>query len=601
MVTQPNRREYGSGLPGLVAIHTGATAFAVLVLALVERVGLPDALTGMLLFAVIPASLLAAGLFGATMRAEDYFQAGRRVPTLTNGIAGASDWIGGALYLGLVAAFFGNADSGLTMLIGWTGGFALLVLLVAPAIGRSEAASPAEFLGRRFASRAVRALAALAVIAIALPFLIAEIAILLLLAESVLHVGPAGALALALGGAVLAALAGGMRALTFGHVLFFGILAFAVLAPAIILALHLAELPDPLAALGRSVTGAGPDIATPELLQNGALALAMMLGTAGMPHLMLRARASSGGKTARRSMLLSFVLVGLVALLLAAYALLGGFMLNEAIDGRGIDRLPRWIYDYGAQGLVSVCGAEARSPSALVVACPAMVDGDALFSAADIAIEPFAFAALVPVIAGLPYILTALVGIAAIGAILNAAGSLGFVAANALSEDIGAVLTGPRTSNGRRLFLARLAFLAIAVFAAFAALAAPDIMTLIGWSFGFAAATLLPVTLIAILWPAAGRAAAFAGLAFGLVATGGYYAATTNGWLAPWPYLGIDEGGLRNAVAGLLILPLTAIVVAAVALAPAGLNRLRGRLRKPAAEPAQQTVPDSEETTKEPA
>lgn len=213
-----------------LAFVVGMLAFTAL-LAVLERrfgagawVGLVCLSASLVLYAVI-------GLFTRTADIDEYYVAGRRVPALFNGMATAADWVSAASFIGLAGFLVGNGYGGLVYLLGWTGGFCLVGVLLAPYIRKLGGYTIPEFLHLRYPGRGVRGCAAIATVLCSFFYLIAQIQGVGLIASRFVGVDFGIGVFFGLAGILVCSFLGGMRAVTWTQVAQCLVLLFAVLLP----------------------------------------------------------------------------------------------------------------------------------------------------------------------------------------------------------------------------------------------------------------------------------------------------------------------------------------------------------------------------------
>ncbi|WP_207476986.1 sodium:solute symporter family transporter [Arenibaculum pallidiluteum] len=513
----------------------------------------------MLALLAVPALVYVAVALGSRGRTpEDLLVADRRVGALPNGLATAADWVSAAMFVGLAGTLYVQGSSGLAFLLGWAGGLALAALAIAPGLRRSGAASVPDFLAGRFGGSVVRVAAVTVLAWCSFAFLMAQLAGAAAVATRFLGL-PFGA-AVWLGALLVLActLPGGLRSVTWTQVAQFAAIATAYLVPAAVIS---AAAPEGAIPLAEVMTGAAESGGrTP--LNFISLALALALGTAALPHLLQRFLAAPSAGSARRAggwALLFVVAIYLTAPLYAAFARseIQGSVVGARVDSLdGARALPRWVYEYGRLGMVSVCGKLPTTAGAVLDACRSAHGGasnPAPLAAGDVTIHPDLVVMAAPDMAGLPPVFGVLLAAGALAAALSTASGLVATLGAAAGHDVWFRLLDPRAPAARRVRALRLSMAGLTALAAYATAGAPFAMlTLVAWSFSLAAAGLLPALLLGLWWRRATAAGAVAGMVTGF-GTALWYLIRTE-MLGAAPLLGIDgiAAGAFGVPAGLL-------------------------------------------------
>lgn len=478
-VTEKSRRGTGVAYAGfLIAFLALAAALAVL-----EQVGLPDRVIGCVMVGAPTAIFIVIALACRTMKLQDYFLAGRRVPAFFNGLATFGTLVSGTAFLGLAGAFYRYGYDGLAIPLGWCAGLIIMALSTAPALRGSGSWTIPEYLGSRYRSGAVRMAAALALACSAFLLLAAEMALLGRVASDFFGMPFGAAVVAGVGLLLLTTVPGGMRSLTWAQAAQALVVLVAVLVPVALVSMRFYGTPLPPMAYGRladdllairSVVGAGSDgpfgfgglLAPVAGIGAGrflTLAGCVLLGTAAMPHILTRAVVAPNAPSARRG--------GLWALpLVIVFALTAPF--------------------YGPLAELASGGNPAQAnAAALVTDFPALAD--------------------------LPFAASALIMIGALAAILAAAGGMLLAAGSSLAHDVWDTAFGRSAPAMSRIFRARLGSVLMAAAAGYCAYSSTGAAPAMVWSFAVAAACLFPPTAMAIAWRGATAKGALCGMAAG--------------------------------------------------------------------------------------
>jgi cation/acetate symporter len=584
-------------------------------LSILEKEGVPRVWIGYLFMFVTVVIYAGIGLVSRTSDLAEYYVAGRRVPAVFNGMATAADWISAASFLSLAGGLYLQGFDGLAYLVGWTGGFCLVAMLIAPYIRKFGQYTIADFLGTRFRgpeeTHLVRILAVAATVFISFIYVVAQIYGVGLITSRFTGVDFSVGIFLGLASILVCSFLGGMRAITWTQVAQYIIILIAFMIPVSWLSLKHADslLPqisygqflnklsdkeqqfrtDPheqqvrdlymqqaaalktkieqlpeswlndRAALQRrldelkSGKGSLMDIrkassqlarypesaaeaaqrwndarqqllvkaqlpqsqfapyaaATPADAVNKrnnfiALVICLMLGTAALPHVLTRYYTTPSVTEARDSVFWSLFFIMLLYVTIPALAVLVKYDLYTNLVGSSFSHLPSWV-SYWAN-------IDKTNPLVSITD----INHDGLVQLAEITLDGDIIVLATPEIAGLPYVVSALVAAGGLAAALSTADGLLLTISNSLSHDIYFRIIDPHASTQKRVTISKLFLLLIALLAAYVASLKPaDILSLVGAAFSVAASTLFPALVLGIFWKRANHQGAIAGMIAG--------------------------------------------------------------------------------------
>lgn len=531
MTAQSRQRTPNPHLGAYYGIVASAFASLVVLLAMAEQLGWSDGAVARLMILLPLLLYLAIAVAARTLDVEDFFTSGRRVPQVYNAFLLAAITVGGTGFFAYTGAVFFLGFDALAIGLGWTCGLLLSGVLFVPYLRRAGAYTLPAFLGQRFRSHEIRlAASALQVVPTAL-LLAAEINIAATVAAIFL---PASYWVSVLLIAVLVAatgILGGMRALTWSGSAQFIAGAIGLAVPLIVVSVLLTNLPAPqftygemFGSLQSAETAAGmspvepgdigalpapePMAAVKPFLQTFgaitergffALFFCFALGTAALPSLIARSGVTCSVADQRRSTAWALLLVALFVITapsLAAFAKVLMFRDMALIPTEG---LPAWLSSLSLGQL-----AQASD-----------LNGDGTIGAGELLISRDGIALALPILAELPYVLTALMAAAGLAIALAAAGSHLFTLGASLADDIYGTLD-PKPIVLPRLMAAWAVIAACAfLVAVYLFIAEVDALHTAVTAFAFAAATFFPVLLLAIWWPRCTTWGALASLATG--------------------------------------------------------------------------------------
>ncbi|HET7864589.1 MAG TPA: sodium:solute symporter family protein [Burkholderiaceae bacterium] len=648
----------------------GFAAF-VLALAVLERQGLPRLWIGLVFLLSTVAVYACIGLVCRTTDPTEYYVAGRRVPALYNGMATGADWMSAASFLGMAGTLYLTGYGGLAFIMGWTGGFCLVALLLAPYLRKFGQYTIPDFLGARYDGNLVRIVAVAATVLCSFVYVVAQIyAVGLILARVAGFPFEIGVL-VGLGGVLLCSFLGGMCAVTWTQVAQYIILIVAYLVPVVWLSVKQTGVPVPQAVYGyqlqavsenearisadpreqeviaifkaraaaydaklrdvpralaeeraaaerklaelaagdapmdqvqaarRALAAVPRDEATARAAwtrgktENEARAkplagmpphaqpfagdpkgdaaqqqafddsrrnflaqvLCLMIGTAALPHVLMRYYTTPSVREARSSVTWSLFFIVLLYLTAPALAVLVKYEVLTSLVGTRFDELPAWIAQWSKvdPGLLSVSD----------------VNNDKVLQLGELKIGGDIIVLATPEIVGLPYVVSAMVAAGGLAAALSTADGLLLTIANALAHDLYYRILDPGASSTRRVTISKVLLLVTAVLAAVVAIQKPaDILDLVSAAFSFAAAAFFPALVLGIFWKRATRWAAALGMVAGLAVTCAYMI-TTQPWLRG--VFGITSPvnlwwGIQSISAGLFGVPVGFAVIVIVSL-----------------------------------
>jgi cation/acetate symporter len=299
------------------------------------------------------------------------------------------------------------------------------------------------------------------------------------------------------------------------------------------------------------------------------LILCLMVGTASLPHILMRYFTTPSVREARISCGWSLFFIFLLYFTAPSYAAFAKLEVYTNVIGAAMDQLPHWIYTYGALGLVKVCGVDATTLEAIRAACATKGSADGVLQLQDLAINTDVIVIATPEIAGMPYVIAGLVAAGGLAAALSTADGLLLAIANALSHDVYYKMVDPTASTARRLTVARILLVVVAVAAASLAATKPaDILSMVAWAFSLAAAGNFPALVLGIWSKRVNATGAVAGIIAGFGVTLFYLIGTQYGFdfakgtgdeMAEW-------FGVKNISAALFGLPVGFIVMYGVSL-----------------------------------
>ncbi|MFN6998478.1 sodium:solute symporter family protein [Elioraea tepidiphila] len=543
----------------IYAGYVGGFAFFVLILAGLEQMGVPDRIIGYLFVALTIGVYAYIGILSRTMQVSEYYVAGRRVPAIYNGMATGSDWMSAASFIGMAGSLYALGYGGLAFILGWTGGYVLVAILLAPYLRKFGQYTVPDFLGARYGGNVARFVGVIVLITASFVYVVAQIVGIGIITQRFLDVSFAVAVFIGLAGILVCSMMGGMRAVTWTQVAQYIVLIIAYLIPAILMSVKVTGVPIPqlmygvalekIEALEATMRAAG-QVMLPHTqafvgpnqqfdlnraINFFALIFCLMVGTASLPHILMRYFTTPSVREARNSVAWSLFFIFLLYFTAPAYAAFAKLEIYQNVIGQPIAQLPSWLQNW-----------QLMSPYGVPWVNVVDRNNDGILQLAEFSIHPDVIVLSTPEIAGLPYVIAGLVAAGGLAAALSTADGLLLALANALSHDIYYRMIDRHAPTRRRLIVARVLLISVAVVAAYTAghLGA-DILFLVAWAFSIAAAGLFAALVMGVWYKKTTNAGAIAGMLVGYVITFGYLIWSEFAGLSLMELVGSKEAIIR--------------------------------------------------------
>jgi cation/acetate symporter len=500
-------------------------------------------------------------------------------------MATGADWMSAASFIGMAGSLYLLGYDGLAFVLGWTGGYVLVAVLIAPFLRKFGAYTVPDFLSARFGGNTARFCGVIVLLACSFTYVTAQIFGTGLIAQRFLDMPFEWAVFVGLAGILVCSMLGGMKAVTWTQVAQYIVLIVAYLIPVIWLSAKKFGLPIPQLTYGGVIEQITQleqkfikeGLAPATMKQHVApftsyspanyfwLIFCLMVGTASLPHVLMRYFTTPSVKEARISVAWSLLFIFLLYFTAPAYAAFSKLEVYSTLIGKNIADLPMWVYNWGKLNLVTVCGKAAASAEAVKASCAAISGHAGILRWQDFGINTDVVVISTPEIAGLPYVITGLVAAGGLAAALSTADGLLLAIANALSHDVYYKMINPNAPTAKRLVVSRVLLVIVAIAAAWTAAQRPaDILAMVAWAFSLAAGGLFPALVLGIWWKRANSAGAVAGILAGFGATLGYLLVTRYFPGFGAAYLGM--GSLLNPVTGAPVVNIAAELAKAGAM-----------------------------------
>lgn len=638
--------------------------FFLISLVILEKEGVPRVWIGYLfLFATI-VLYAGIGVMSRTSDVTEYYVAGRRVPALFNGMATAADWMSAASFISLAGGLYLQGFDGLAYVMGWTGGFCLVALLIAPFLRKFGQYTIPDFLASRYGGRnrgeLVRILAVAATVIVSFTYVVAQIYGVGLITSRFTGVDFSVGIFLGLASILVCSFLGGMRAITWTQIAQYIIMLVAYMIPALWLSAKHSNVPVPQIAYGstllklserekvlandprelavrevfrqRAATYEKNLDALPQSLQieraemqyqvdqlkkNGAslmeirsaeralaaspssseqaerawndaktmnlaraapiiahatpfagnnqedsdnkrnnflaLVFCLMMGTAALPHILMRYYTTPSVQETRVSVFWSLFFIMLLYITIPTLAVLVKYDIYTSLVGTEFTKLPSWVSYWASIDRINPLVAISD------------INHDGIVQLAEIAIDGDIIVLAMPEIAGLPYVFSGLIAAGGLAAALSTADGLLLTISNSLSHDIYYKIADPSASTQKRVTISKLLLLVVALIAAYTASLKPgDILSLVGAAFSMASSALFPALALGVFWRRANHQGAIAGMITGFFVCV-YYMVHTNPTLGgsaagQWFHIAPISAGVFGVPAGLLAIMVVSLL-----------------------------------------
>jgi cation/acetate symporter len=554
----------------IFSIYTGAFILFTILLAILEYMKLIPNRGIAYTYLVVTIGVYALiGVLSRTAKPDQYYVAGRGVPAFFNGMATGADWMSAASFISMAGALYATGYDGLAYVSGWTGGYVLLAIYLAPFLRKFGAYTIPDFLALRYGGNAARVTGIVMAIGASFTYLIAQITGVGIIMGRFLGMDFNVGAFVGLAGILVCSMLGGMRAVTWTQVAQYIILILAYITPVAMLSWKHFGVPLPEFTYGavlqditnieRALVASGEvkklwvDLTPGGMLNWFALCFCMMVGTAGLPHILMRYYTTPSVKQARDSVGWSLFFIFLLYFTAPAYAAFAKWTVLKEVVGKKIAELPGWVGRWG-----DTIDGVARNQLGLFDIVDKNKDG--ILQLGDFVIKSTDFVVLAtPEIAGLPFVITGLVMAGGLAAALSTADGLLLTISNALSHDLYYKILNPQASIVKRLTAARILLVVAAIAGAWVATFRINIIVaVVAYAFALAGSGFFPALVLGIFWKRANKQGAIAGMIAGFL-TALVLIVLGRNW-------GIYPLGVREVGAGVFGVPIGFLVIYFVSL-----------------------------------
>ena len=462
---------------------------------------------------------------------KDFYVAGGGVHPVMNGMATAADWMSAASFISMAGIISFMGRDGSVYLMGWTGGYVLLALLLAPYLRKFGRFTVPDFIGERYYSKGARIVAVICLIFISFTYVAGQMRGVGIVFSRYLEVEVTTGVIIGMAVVFMYAVLGGMKGITYTQVAQYCVLIFAYMVPAIFISIMITDNPIPQLGFGAEVNdGSGLSVlqkldgvlmdlgfnaytaGTKSTIDVFAITAALMFGTAGLPHVLVRFFTVPKVSDARLSAGYALVFIAILYTTAPAVASFARLNLVDTLHNSSYEQAPQWFSNWEQTGLV---GWEDKND-----------DGIMHYSAGsdnEVTVDRDIMVLANPEIANLPGWVIALVAAGGVAAALSTAAGLLLVISSAISHDVLKQTLMPNISEKQELFFARLAAaVAVCVAGLFGIYPPAFVAQVVAFAFGLAAASLFPALLLGIFYKPMNKEGAITGMLVGLIFTFSY-------------------------------------------------------------------------------
>ncbi|MBD0822927.1 sodium:solute symporter family protein [Aestuariibaculum marinum] len=471
---------------------------------------------------------------------KDFYVAGGGVSPLANGMATAADWMSAASFISMAGIISFAGYDGAVYLMGWTGGYVLLALLLAPYLRKFGKFTVPDFIGDRYYSNTARFVGVICALLVSFTYVAGQMRGVGLVFSRFLEVDINTGVMIGMFIVLFYAVLGGMKGITYTQVAQYCVLIFAFMVPAIFISIQMTGNPIPQLGFGDTLSdgsgtylldkldGLSAELGFSEYTEGSksmtdvfAITLALMVGTAGLPHVIVRFFTVKRVKDARKSAGLALLLIAILYTTAPAVSVFARTNLIETVSNKPYDSMPEWFKKWELTGLITFTDKNE--------------DGNIQYLADkdknELVVDNDIMVLANPEIARLPNWVIALVAAGSLAAALSTAAGLLLVISASVSHDLIKKMVNPNISEKGELIAARLsAVVAVGVAAYFGIHPPGFVAATVALAFGLAAASFFPAIILGIFYKRMNKEGAIAGMVVGISSMIFYMLKFKFGW-----------------------------------------------------------------------
>ena len=488
---------------------------------------------------------------------KEFYVAGGGVSPLANGMATAADWMSAASFISMAGIISFAGYDGAVYLMGWTGGYVLLALLLAPYLRKFGKFTVPDFIGDRYYSNTARLVAVLCALLVSFTYIAGQMRGVGLVFSRFLEVDINTGVIIGMIIVLIYAVIGGMKGITYTQVAQYCVLIFAFMVPAVFISIQMTGNPIPQLGFGGQLSdgsgvflldkldGLSTDLGFAEYTEGSksiidvfSITLALMVGTAGLPHVIVRFFTVKRVKDARKSAGIALLLIVILYTTAPAVAVFARTNMIETVSNQPYETVPEWFKKWESTGLIKFNDKNGDG----FIQYLANTNDNELIVDNDIMVLAN------PEIAKLPDWVIALVAAGALAAALSTAAGLLLVISASVSHDLIKKIINPKISEKGELISARLSSIVAVCIAAYFGINPPGfVAATVALAFGLAAASFFPAIILGIFYKKMNKEGAISGMIIGILFMLFYMLKFKFGWFgggtkADW-WFGISPEG----------------------------------------------------------
>ncbi|MEO0967002.1 MAG: sodium:solute symporter family protein [Cyanobacteria bacterium J06639_18] len=496
---------------------------------------------------------------------KGFFVAGQGVPAIANGAATAADWMSAASFISMAGLISFLGYDGSIYLMGWTGGYVLLALLLAPYLRKFGKYTVPDFVGDRYYSQVARLVAVVAAIFVSLTYIAGQMQGVGIVLSRFLQVDITRGVVIGMVIVGFFSILGGMKGITWTQVAQYFVLIVAYLIPAFAISWKLTG--NPIPQLGFTFSNIAQDLnGIHESLGFGAytspftnksmldvlfITIALMVGTAGLPHVIVRFYTVPDARSARYSAAWALLFIAILYTTAPALSIFARYNLIDSLNNRTIEEVRKldWVNKWENVELLKF---EDKNGDGRLQLTP-----DKQTNELDIHRDIIVLST--PEVAQLPPWVVALVAAGGLAAALSTASGLLLVISSSIAHDVYYRMINPGASEAKRLLVGRVTIGLSLIVAGYFGINPPGFVAqVVAFAFGLAAASFFPVIVLGIFDKRTNKEGAIAGMLAGLIFTATYIIGVKFGGMSPW-FFGVSAEGIGTV--GMVINLLVTVVV----------------------------------------
>lgn len=527
---------------------------------------------------------------------KEFYVAGGGVSPLANGMATAADWMSAASFISMAGIISFMGYDGTVYLMGWTGGYVLLALLLAPYLRKFGKFTVPDFIGDRYYSNTARSVAVICALLVSFTYVAGQMRGVGVVFSRFLEVDINTGVIIGMIIVLFYAVLGGMKGITYTQVAQYCVLIFAFMVPAIFISITMTGNPIPQLGMGSTVAdGSGVYLldkldglsrelgfteytsGTKNMFDVFCFTFALMAGTAGLPHVIVRFFTVKRVKDARMSAGLALVFIAILYTTAPAISVFARTNLIETVSNKAYNDVPEWFKNWEKTGLLTF--TDKNEDGKIQYVADAEVN--------ELKIDNDIIVLANPEIANLPNWVIALVAAGGLAAALSTAAGLLLVISSSISHDLFKKMLMPSITEKGELIAARLAaFVAVCIAGYFGINPPGFVAAVVALAFGLAAASFFPAIMLGIFYKRMNKEGAVAGMIVGIVLMLYYMVKYKMGWIddsippsSEW-WFGVSPEGF-GTIAMLVNFAVSLVVSAFTPAPPADVQQIVEDIRLP--------------------